>query len=164
MLRILSQNYELNYDKILAINNISLSSYYITITTRIMWQRVKISIHHATYTMLIMRTPLPTKVKTTKYIRKASADTSWKIHDETVNEYLKEFKIIGKRYRYPLKRLPKVFHTYVNLVQMSIDCYSNCLVLIKKFNRKQHFPQLTAYKCSLFFTCRFMRNAQGLNG
>lgn len=41
---------------------------------------------------------------------------------ETLNGRLKEFKILDYRFRHPLKKHPKVFHTCINLIQISINC------------------------------------------
>lgn len=40
---------------------------------------------------------------------------------ETLNHRIKRFKALGERWRYSLRKHPKVFHAVVNIVQISID-------------------------------------------
>lgn len=40
---------------------------------------------------------------------------------ETLNHRIKQFKALGERWRYSLRKHPKVFHAVINIVQISID-------------------------------------------
>lgn len=40
---------------------------------------------------------------------------------ETVNGRIKEFAILGNRFRHPLKKHPTVFHAVVNIIQVSVS-------------------------------------------